>query len=310
MAYKRRRLDPASSSRAPLSSRPQTFSRLSPVPRSLQASSPALPALSQRSRIFLRPQSSQSSITSSRLDENVIRAEIIESDAETQMREDADAVNEIIMAVDLRDRGTIGCAYYVAREEKLCLMEDIKMGGLAIIDTLKLHVQPTVILISNRSDEKLEEHLNREARGIDRGDEASECLPLGCCIGLMNRILDDIFGSYILDSRPSSEFHYENAKNKLVNLELNADEVPNIIFTTPGDELAGKAGHGQVELAGLGRQGRLMRLASWIDLQSRLTVSLSSRFQTSASTDLAAGWLCRSRVTIYRSTEKHRIPAE
>jgi DNA mismatch repair protein MSH5 len=100
------------------------------------------------------------------------------------MREDADAMNEIIMAVDLRDRGTIGCAYYVAREEKLCLMEDIKMGGLGIIDTLKIHVQPTVILISNRSDEKLEEHLNREARGIDRGDEASKYIPLGYCTGL------------------------------------------------------------------------------------------------------------------------------
>jgi DNA mismatch repair protein MSH5 len=85
-------------------------------------------------------------------------------------------------------------------------------------------------------------------------------------------ILDDIFGSYNLDSRPSSEFHYENAKNKLVKLELSADEVPNIIFTTPGDELTGKAPQGQVDLAGLGRQGRLMRLSSWIDLDSRLTV--------------------------------------
>jgi DNA mismatch repair protein MSH5 len=79
-------------------------------------------------------------------------------------------------------------------------------------------------------------------------------------------------GSYILDSRPSSEFYYENAKNKLVNLELSADEAPNIVFTTPGDELTGKATLGQVDLAGLGRQGRLMRLAGWIDLDSRLTV--------------------------------------
>jgi DNA mismatch repair protein MSH5 len=87
-------------------------------------------------------------------------------------------MNEIIMAVDLRDRGTIGCAYYVARNERLCLMEDIKMGGLDIIDTLKIHVQPTVVLISNRSDERLEEHLNKEARGIDRGDEASKYIAL------------------------------------------------------------------------------------------------------------------------------------
>ena len=178
MAYKRRRLGSEASSRATPSSHPQTFSRLSSVPRSLQASSPALPALSQRNRVSLRPQSSHTSNITSPRDENDISAEILESDAETQMREDADAMNEIIMAVDLRDRGTVGCAYYVAREEKLCLMEDIKVGGLDIIDTLKLHVQPTVVLISNRSDEKLEEHLNREARGIDRGDEASKCEPM------------------------------------------------------------------------------------------------------------------------------------
>ncbi len=187
MAYKRRRLGSGSSSRAPPSSRPQTFSRLSSVPRNLQASSPALPALSQRTRVSLRPPSSQSSVNSSLRGANAIQAENNESDGETQRREDADAMNEIIMAVDLRDRGTIGCAYYVAREEKLCLMEDIKMGGLDIIDTLKIHVQPTVILISNRSDEKLEEHLNREARGIDRGEEASKYRSLVSLNGLTIR---------------------------------------------------------------------------------------------------------------------------
>jgi DNA mismatch repair protein MSH5 len=181
MAYKRHRLGPGSSSPPPASSRPQTFSRLSSVPRSLQASSPALPALSQRTEVSPRPQSSQLSVNSALRDENVVRAEIIESDAEIQLREDADAMNEIIMAVDLRDRGTIGCAYYVAREEKLYLMEDIKMSGLDIIDTLKIHALPTVILISNRSDEKLEEHLSREARGIDRGDEASKQTPFVYC---------------------------------------------------------------------------------------------------------------------------------
>jgi DNA mismatch repair protein MSH5 len=83
-------------------------------------------------------------------------------------------MNEVIMAIDMKERGTIGCAYYIARQETLCLMEDIKMGGLEIIDTLKFHAQPTVILISTRSEEGLEEHLNKEARGIARGDGASE----------------------------------------------------------------------------------------------------------------------------------------
>ena len=47
--------------------------------------------------------------------------------------EDADYLNEVIMAIDLRDRGTVGCCYYVAMDEKLYLMEDVKHGGLEIV---------------------------------------------------------------------------------------------------------------------------------------------------------------------------------
>jgi DNA mismatch repair protein MSH5 len=90
------------------------------------------------------------------------------------MREDADSVNEIIMAINMRDRGTLGCAYYIAREEKLYMMEDIKMAGLDIVDSLKLHAQPTILLISSRADEELEDHLNKEAKPINRGDDDSK----------------------------------------------------------------------------------------------------------------------------------------
>jgi DNA mismatch repair protein MSH5 len=38
------------------------------------------------------------------------------------------------MAVDVRERGTVGCSYYVAREEKLYLMEDVKLGGPEVVD--------------------------------------------------------------------------------------------------------------------------------------------------------------------------------
>jgi DNA mismatch repair protein MSH5 len=83
-------------------------------------------------------------------------------------------MNEIIMAIDMKERGTLGCAYYIAREEKLCLMEDVKMAGLDIVDMLKMHAQPTVLLISSRADEELEDHLSKEARPIDRGDDDSK----------------------------------------------------------------------------------------------------------------------------------------
>lgn len=53
------------------------------------------------------------------------------------MDDDDDSLNEIIMAVDVRERGTVGCAYYIAAEEKLCFMEDIKLGGPDIVDARK-----------------------------------------------------------------------------------------------------------------------------------------------------------------------------
>jgi len=45
-----------------------------------------------------------------------------------------DALNEVIMAVDLHERNTVGCCYYVARDEKLYFMEDAKLGGVDVVD--------------------------------------------------------------------------------------------------------------------------------------------------------------------------------
>jgi len=37
---------------------------------------------------------------------------------EEQADEDADALGEVVMAVDMSKNGTLGCAYYVAQDEK------------------------------------------------------------------------------------------------------------------------------------------------------------------------------------------------
>ena len=50
---------------------------------------------------------------------------------------DIDMQNEVVMAVNLSDRGTVGCVYYVARDEKLYFMEDVRMGGADVIDARK-----------------------------------------------------------------------------------------------------------------------------------------------------------------------------
>ena len=39
------------------------------------------------------------------------------------------------MAVNLTDRGAIGCAYYVAQTETLYFMEDVQMGDSEMVDS-------------------------------------------------------------------------------------------------------------------------------------------------------------------------------
>ena len=121
------------------------------------------PALTQSSRFFrptrtkrviLHPptsrgtavsasQQSESTIPSGRTSSAVTRdsRSDLEDDKAILDREEDDDANEVIMAIDLRNRDTVGCCYYVAREEKLHFMGDVKFGGMDVIDTRELPTQ-------------------------------------------------------------------------------------------------------------------------------------------------------------------------
>jgi DNA mismatch repair protein MSH5 len=120
-------------------------------------------------------------------------------------------------------------------------------------------------------------------------------------------LLDSIFGSFVLDSRPSVEFQFDAAKNKLINLDIALEHGPDIMFTTPGDDFinndAYRQGHND---SGVGRKGKLMRLAGWLDLDSRLTVrGLIDSHQIANS---VLGRLCRRCLDLSLTSEKCRIP--
>ncbi|KAG9247326.1 muts domain V-domain-containing protein [Calycina marina] len=236
-----RRQSPSNSQRAP---------RLGPVPSRVPSSTPSQSMLPNTQRILAVPSSlARAFARHPSRDRDVIRANSTEPEDDIVARENSDAISEVVIAFEMKERGALGCAYYVAREEKLYMVEDIKMATLDTIDRLKLHAQPTVVLISTRAEESLEEHLKKEERGIDRGDDAN-----------------DIFGAYILDSRPSSEFYYDGALSRLLQLELGDATYSSMEFKTPDDEITGG---GQ---DGAGQQTRMMRLSGCMDLDSRLTI--------------------------------------
>ncbi|KAF2276083.1 mismatch repair protein 5 [Westerdykella ornata] len=165
-----------------------------------------------------------------------------------------DTLNEVIMAVDLRERGTVGCSYYVAREEKLYFMEDAKLGGIELINILKAFVEPTVILVSTKTDDAVIDTLDPEARDgtSERGSYDQFRLP------------------FVLDIRPAAEFGYDAAKNKLAGLHLQREGQPNFTFVIPGDVVAADGLINGEDTPG--RQEQLLRLAGWVDLESRLTI--------------------------------------
>ncbi|KAA8625153.1 MutS Mismatch repair ATPase [Pyrenophora tritici-repentis] len=183
-----------------------------------------------------------------------------------------DTLNETIMTVDLTQRGTVGCCYYVARDEKMYFMEDIQCGDIDIVESLKTFIEPTVILVSTKIDDKVIECFDPEARSGESssGDNDQFRFP------------------YLLEVRPPSEFYYDSARTKLVALRLGEENGTRVRFNVPGELAA--ANHHEEE-SSAGQQGQLLRLAGWIDLESRSTVGCAGALISYIQRRRAASYL-------------------
>lgn len=171
--------------------------------------------------------------------------------------DDLESFHEIIMAVNVSDRGTVGCAYYVARTEILHFMEDAQLGGADIVDALKLFIDPTVILTSTKCNEETIERLDPELRNPQASVDGRS---------------DQTRLPYLLECRPSPEFGYDSARNKLVNLRIGQRGGPAVTYVIPGDVVTHDEDPGDGEGGPTGRQSQLLRLSGWVNLESKSTV--------------------------------------
>ncbi len=77
---------------------------------------------------------------------------------------------------------------------------------------------------------------------------------------------------YSLEIRPSQEFSYEAGKNKLINNPLLSDTEAQVLFITLGNaENYGDYEDGD-DAGYTTNQGKLLRLSTKIDVESRLTI--------------------------------------
>lgn len=128
--------------------------------------------------------------------------------------------------------------------------------------------------------------------------------PLQKALTALSLPQDDQFRlPYNLEVRPSSEFSYEAAKNKLVNLKIGSETGPQVTFVVPGDVLAADEHDGDGGESS-GRQGRLLRLSCWIDVESRLTVSYAASIQPHLTHQ---GWVRWCRPVLPATEEGHCV---
>ncbi|GAD99872.1 predicted protein [Paecilomyces variotii No. 5] len=175
-------------------------------------------------------------------------------DAEQDFDEDLDTV---VMAVDIKDRGTVGCCYYVAREERIYLLSDARIADPTIIDSIKLEVKPTMLLASTRAD-----HLISDTQRANPDGEAQFSFP------------------WQVDVRPSSEFNYTNARIKLAALETSLEGDERVQFLVPGDDLSYDDQVDADELGFTAQEGRLLRLTGCIDMENTISVGCAGAVLT------------------------------
>lgn len=96
---------------------------------------------------------------------------------------------------------------------------------------------------------------------------------------------------YRVDRRPNPEFSYEGAKNKLANLQSILRGEEGVGFLIPGDSLTCDDGRGHDEFGSTSRQGRLIRISGWINLDNRVSLGCVGAVLTSLQRKRSAEFL-------------------
>ncbi|KAH8697365.1 putative DNA mismatch repair protein Msh5 [Talaromyces proteolyticus] len=165
----------------------------------------------------------------------------------------SDDVGQVIMAVDLKERGTVGCSYYVVSEGRLYILGDIQLGGKDVIDMLKLEVGPTMLLASMRAEE--------------------------AAANLQHNRDDQFRFPYQLDIRPAQEFNVSSAKAKLANLDIfQQEELAQ--FLVPGNGLTQIEEVNDENVGFSFEKGKLLRLAGVVDIENSVSIGCTGAVLT------------------------------
>lgn len=129
-------------------------------------------------------------------------------------------------------------------------------GVHADFRSVKLFIEPTVILVSTKCNEEAINRLDPELRTQRASVDARS---------------DQTRLPYLLECRPNAEFGYESGKVKLANLHIGLPDGPTVTYVVPGDVVANDDFPAHEDEKS-GRQCAILRLAGLVNMDSRITV--------------------------------------
>ncbi|EPE04691.1 dna mismatch repair protein [Ophiostoma piceae UAMH 11346] len=173
--------------------------------------------------------------------------------------------NEVLMALEMKTNGTVGCAYFVSATATLYLQEDTRITGFELVESLIFQAQPSSIIVPSRAPENLIDYLDRHSRDI----------------GLSLAGSDDEEHSYSLRTVVSSEFSPDAGKQALSQHENSCLLQPTAaLFTTAVEDAQNYSSQDSRdgELAGPypNERNKLMQLGTCINLDNRVTLGCAN----------------------------------
>ncbi|KAJ4354823.1 hypothetical protein N0V95_003508 [Ascochyta clinopodiicola] len=147
-------------------------------------------------------------------------------------------------------------------------------------------IDPTVILVSTKIDDIVIDRFDPEAMSGES----------------VNSDNDQFRLAFLLDVRPPSEFSYDAARGKLMTLRLGENDGTRVSFNVPGDHLDGYEDGGVP-----GQQGQLLRLAGWIDVESRITFAFHALKIKDALRDVLGGDNLAIKAKVFEKFESHHL---
>ncbi|KAJ2899717.1 hypothetical protein MKZ38_002910 [Zalerion maritima] len=177
-----------------------------------------------------------------------------QDDADSLSNQDSDALGEVIMATDIaksrnQDAGRAGCAYYVAAQETLYLIDDV-VDGVDIVELMLSHAQPTTVIVTTHASRDMVTLLSRHAsHPVNASDDSNR-------------------GAYILRQIGSGEFSYEAAIQRLLTVApFRQSSESGFLSNGPG-ESNHESPDGSLDFG----RGKLMNLGALINLDSTISV--------------------------------------